>query len=86
MGVEQWIGSVGVALLLLAFALNLTGRMSQRSRAYQGVNALGAGLACYASFLIGFLPFVVLEGTWCAVALVALARPLAQETRDEPRI
>ena len=24
---------------------------------------------------IGFLPFVVLEGTWCIVAVIFLARP-----------
>jgi len=29
-----------------------------------------------ASYLIGFMPFVVLEGTWAVVAAVALARRL----------
>lgn len=69
------IGSLGVALLLVAFFLNLFGLLAHQARAYQGMNALGAGLACYASWLIGFLPFVVLEGTWAAVAVVALLRP-----------
>jgi len=31
-------------------------------------------VACFASYQIGFMPFVVLEATWCLVALVALAR------------
>ena len=69
------LGSAGVALLLLAFSLNVCGRLDAASRLYQGLNALGAGLACYASYWIGFLPFVVLEGTWCIVALIFLARP-----------
>jgi hypothetical protein len=63
------IGSVGVALLLIAFFLNLFGFLRRDARGYQVLNAVGAGLACYASYLIGFLPFVVLEGIWCLVAL-----------------
>lgn len=74
MSMGEWIGSAGVALLLMAFALNLLGRLGHASRVYQSMNAVGAGLACYASFLIGFFPFVVLEGSWCAVALIFLAR------------
>ena len=66
------IGSLGVALLLAAFFLNLRGTLNTDALAYRMLNALGAGLACYASWMIGFLPFVVLEGTWCAVAVVAL--------------
>jgi hypothetical protein len=66
------IGSTGVLLLLVAFFLNLFGFLSRRSRAYQLLNAIGAGLACYSAFLIDFMPFVVLEGTWSLVALVAL--------------
>lgn len=70
----QWVGSIGVALLLVAFFLNLLGRLHRSSRIYHSMNAVGAGLSCYASFLIGFLPFVVLEGTWSVVACVALLR------------
>ena len=69
------IGSVGVTLLLVAFFANLVGWLEARSKLYQGLNAIGAGLAAYASYGIGFMPFVVLEGTWCVVAIVALLRP-----------
>ena len=67
----EWIGAVGVGLLLGAFFLNLFGLMKTDSRAYQALNAIGAGVACYASYLIDFLPFVVLEGTWSLVAIGA---------------
>ena len=67
----EWIGAVGVGLLLGAFFLNLFGWMKTDSRAYQALNAIGAGIACYASYLIDFLPFVVLEGTWSIVAVSA---------------
>jgi len=70
------IGSVGVAILLLAFLLNLLKRLSQDSPIYSLLNMMGAGLACYASWIIDYLPFVVLEGTWCLVAAVALTRTL----------
>jgi hypothetical protein len=70
------IGSAGVALLLLAFLLNIARLMPAAGRPYLLANLLGASLACYSSYLIGFMPFVVLEGVWGAVALVALVRTL----------
>jgi hypothetical protein len=68
------IGSLGVGLLLGAFLLNLTGWLRADARAYRALNALGAGLACYAAWMIDFIPFVVLEGAWSAVAIFALVR------------
>ena len=68
------VGSVGVAILLVAFGLNAFGRLGNETRAYQALNALGAALAMWASWQIGFMPFVVLEGAWLAVALFALVR------------
>ena len=75
MPTSEWVGSLGVALLLLAFSLNLFGWLPRASRFYHGLNVLGAGLACYASWIIEFLPFVVLEGTWALVAFTALLHP-----------
>lgn len=66
------LGSAGVAMLLGAFALNLFGVLPARSRIYHTANAVGAGLAALASAMIEYVPFVVLEGIWCLVALVAL--------------
>lgn len=67
------IGSVGVALLLLAFFLNLFGYLAASSRFYAALNLAGGALSAFASYLIDFWPFVVLEGTWAIVALIALA-------------
>lgn len=69
----DWIGSTGVALLLLAFALNLTGHLRHESLTYPAMNLVGAGLAAYASWLIDYMPFVVLEGTWVVVSAYALS-------------
>ena len=76
METENLFGTIGVSLLLLAFFLNLFRIISVDNRLYTLLNLGGAGLACYASWLIGFMPFVILEGTWAAVALVALVRPM----------
>jgi len=74
MSFSSVIGSIGVILLLLAFFLNLFKYISQDSQVYVLLNVLGAGLSCYASFLIRYTPFVVLEAVWCLVALLALFR------------
>lgn len=67
-------GSLGVALLLLAFVLNLLNRLSRDSAAYKIINMIGAGLAGYASWLLDFMPFVILEGIWCLAAAASLFR------------
>jgi hypothetical protein len=77
------VGFLGVGLLLLAFSLNLFKLLPATGRAYTAVNFLGAALACYSSYLIDFMPFVLLEGTWAAVAAIALAR--GRTSRREPR-
>jgi len=68
------IGSIGVALLLLAFFLNLFKFTSQQNKIYILMNVVGGALSCYASFLIDFLPFVILEGTWSLVAFAGLVK------------
>ncbi len=65
------IASIGVIILLIAFLLNLYKRITVESRAYTAMNFLGASTCCFASFMIGFYPFVVLEGIWAAFALVS---------------
>jgi len=70
------IGLFGVALLLGAFAANLMGRLSNTGMPYQLVNFLGAAVAAYASWLISYMPFVILESVWALVSLVAIGKTL----------
>lgn len=70
------IGFIGVAILLAAFLLNLLGKISKDGLPYILLNIIGAGLACLASYLINYLPFVVLEGTWMLVSIIALVKKL----------
>ena len=68
------VGSIGVALMLLAYLLSLIKRVSQDSRIYTTLNVVGAGLACYSSYLISFIPFIILEGVWFVVSAIALIK------------
>jgi hypothetical protein len=66
------IASIGVIILLIAFLLNLYKRLPAESKTYAWLNFIGAGTCCYASYMISFYPFVILEGIWGFVALVSL--------------
>jgi hypothetical protein len=68
------IGTLGVGLILLAYFFQ-TFHLMPKGRLFYALNILGAGLACYASWLIHYWPFVVLEGVWCAVSVAGLWRP-----------
>lgn len=81
-GEATLIGFAGVALLLAAFLLNLFKLMRSDGYAYTGLNCAGAALACYSSYLIDFMPFVVLEGVWAVVAAGAMVRRMI--ARSEP--
>jgi hypothetical protein len=74
MNSTDWIGAIGVTILLLAYLLNLLNKISQHSIAYIVLNFLGAGIACFASYLLHYWPFIILEGAWMLVSLIALGR------------
>ena len=74
MSFSVFVGSLGVSLLLVAFLLNLFRYIRQDSYIYIFLNIIGAGISCYASFLIRYWPFVILEGAWCLAAVAALLR------------
>ena len=70
------IGFSGVFLLLTAFFLNLRGLLTLKSKMYLGLNLAGSGLACLASVFLHYVPFIILEGIWALVSLVALLRSI----------
>lgn len=69
-----FIGSVGVSLLLLAFILNLFKLIQSDSLSYTLMNFIGASIAGYASILIQFIPFVILEFFWASIGLVGVGK------------
>jgi len=70
------IATLGVSLLLLAFLLQAAKIIKSESLTYGLLNLFGAGISGYASWLIGFVPFVVLESAWALVALFSLFKAL----------
>ncbi|MDO9000674.1 MAG: hypothetical protein Q7W45_12975 [Bacteroidota bacterium] len=75
MNLSDWIGTIGVTLLLIAFALNIAKKITPESSSYLILNILGAGLAGVSSYMINFWPFVVLESVWVLASLLALIKP-----------
>jgi hypothetical protein len=74
MNYDELIGATGVGMILLAYFLSIIGRIDSKKPAFFILNIIGAGLACYASYLISYWPFVILEGTWVIVSLYGLIK------------
>jgi len=72
MDLNDWIGSIGVTILLLAFVLILINKISKEGTTYLLMNFIGSGLACIASYLIHYTPFIILELAWMLASLFGL--------------
>lgn len=68
----DWIGFIGVFQILLAFILNLTGKIKTKNLSFILLNLIGAGMACLASILMKYVPFIILEGVWTLASLISL--------------
>jgi hypothetical protein len=73
------IGFIGVTILLIAYFLNLTDKIGKDSLVYLQMNFIGAGLACLASVLMKYLPFIILEGCWTIVSAFGLLKYIKQK-------
>jgi len=76
-----WIGSLGVAILLIAFVLNLMNILSERSSTYLLANMIGSLMAGWYAWTDQIIPFVILEAIWGGVALVRLVITLTKSPR-----
>jgi hypothetical protein len=76
MNYENIIGVMGVGLILMAFFLHTARFIENNGKLYYVMNIFGAALACYASFLIAYLPFVILEGVWTLVSIYGLMKAM----------
>jgi len=76
MNTNDIIGAIGVGLILIAYFCSIFNWIDGKGKLFYVLNIVGAGLACYASWLINYWPFVILEGTWCLVSIVGLFKSL----------
>lgn len=70
----DWIGFIGVFFILLAYILNTFEIIKKEHLVFILLNLFGASLACLASILMDYWPFIVLEGVWAFVSLIALIK------------
>ncbi len=76
MNYHDIIGTIGVGLILLAYFLNLFSFIKKDGVLYFVINIIGAAIACYASILIDFVPFIILEGAWVIVSVIGLLKTI----------
>jgi hypothetical protein len=67
-------GIIGVGLILLAYFMNIFSLIPKEGKLFFLMNIFGAGLACLASLMIHYWPFVILEGVWTIVSVIGLVR------------
>ena len=76
MNYNDVIGTIGVGLILIAYFLNIYSLIPKDGLLYFILNIIGACLACYASILIQYIPFIVLEGIWAIVSVFGLVNKI----------
>lgn len=64
----------GAVLILLAYAAHQAGRMGRDSALYHSLNLIGALILCVVAVGTLQVGFIILEGVWAAISLVALVR------------
>ena len=71
---NDWMGTIGVGLVLLAYFLNTMKSVPENGKLFFMLNTIGGALSCYAAVLINFIPFVVLEAIWTIVSVYGLLK------------
>lgn len=65
---------LGALLILAAYAAHQAGLMGRESLAYHLLNTLGAAVLCVVAIEAAQIGFILLEGIWAAISLVALVK------------
>jgi hypothetical protein len=72
MDITDWIGTVGVFILLLAYFLVVINVIETKGIIYILMNLFGALIAGAASYLLNYWPFIILEMAWTLVSAYSL--------------
>lgn len=76
MSYNDVVGTIGVSIILIAYFMNIFSFIKKDGVLFYVMNIIGASLACYASILINYLPFIILEATWAMVSVLGLVKVL----------
>ena len=75
---NDWIGTIGVGLVLVAYFLNTLKWIPENGKLFFVLNTIGGALSCYAAVLLDFMPFVILEAIWTIVSVYGLIKTMRQ--------
>ena len=78
MNTTDWLGFIGVFLILLAYILTEFGNVTNKNLVFILLNLIGASIACLASILLNYIPFIILEGVWALVSLLSFIKYFKQ--------
>jgi hypothetical protein len=83
----QLVSVLGSLLVLVAYVANQFGYLSAKGLAYAFANIVGSGILAVIAALEAQWGFLVLEGAWALVSLVAVVRQRAKaNTHRERRV
>jgi hypothetical protein len=72
--IENIFGWVGTGMVLLAYALNVLGKISAQSLTYGLLNLIGSFGVVYIAYRYGNYQSAVINAMWIVIALIGLAR------------
>ena len=83
MSYNDIIGSIGVLIILIAYFLNNFSIIKQNGNLYFFLNIIGASIACYTSYLINYIPFIILEGSWAIISVIGLIKTIKKPQENK---
>ena len=79
----DFIGNVGVFLILLSYFLLQLEKIDPKSLGYSVMNGLGALLICFSLYFDFNLSAFIIESCWFAISLFGLYRAMANPSTNE---
>lgn len=79
---HDFVGNVGVFLILACYLLVLLNRIDTQSVRYSVINGVDAGLLCISLYIDFNLSGLMIELSWLAISVFGLCRSLLIYSRD----